>query len=74
MNIIIYSKPNCTFCEQAKNLLTIKGYTYEERDITNIKHLVELKNLIPDVKTVPQIYINNQYIGGFTQLKEYLSK
>lgn len=74
MNIVIYSKPQCAGCEQAKSLLTSKGISYETKDITNPANLMELKNLIPNVRSVPQIYINDTHIGGIKELREYLNK
>lgn len=75
----IYSKPNCTYCEQAKDLLAAKGLEYEERIIDlgqeyiegkTYVSLDELKILVPQVKTVPQIFNTEmQLIGGFTELK-----
>lgn len=73
MNAIVYSRPNCVWCDRAKNLLQIKGINYVEKDISNPTFKIELLNILKDVRTVPQIFINDNHIGGFTQLEAYLS-
>jgi glutaredoxin len=73
MNATVYSKPNCVWCDRAKNLLQIKGINYIEKDISNPTFKIELLNILKDVRTVPQIFINDNHIGGFTQLEAYLS-
>lgn len=78
----VYSKPNCSFCDQAKTLLSSKGLQFEEKiiDVGQPKEsgktyvsVQELKALAPDAKTVPQIFEDSTLIGGFTQLKQRLS-
>jgi glutaredoxin len=71
--IVVYSKTNCIYCEQAKSLLTSKGLTYTELDVKNPDTLAELKQLVPGVKTVPQIFIDGKLIGGYTELVPHLA-
>lgn len=65
----VYSTQTCPYCVKAKNLLSNKGVEYEEIDITDDPDarvaLVEKAN---GMRTVPQIFINDQHIGGFDQL------
>ena len=77
----IYSKPNCTFCEQAKKLLNLNSLTYEEfiLDIGQEKDpqkiyvpVSQLKELVPNAKTVPQIFKDGKLIGGFKELSASL--
>lgn len=70
---ILWSKYHCTFCEQAKSLLKQKGYTIEERKIGDGYSKEELLEAIPSARTVPQILINGELIGGFTELKSRLN-
>jgi glutaredoxin len=71
MNVLVYSKENCAFCVRAKKLLEQNSIDYEEliigRDIDRDKFI----SMFPEVKTVPHIIIDNNTIGGFTQLEEW---
>ena len=74
MEAIVWSKDQCTHCEQAKNLLKMKGCDYEERNITGSSWTKEqLLEKVPTARTVPQIFIDDEYVGGFTDLKSFLS-
>jgi glutaredoxin len=74
MKAIVWSKVNCPFCEQAKHLLQHKGIEYEERKIGSGFTKEDLLESVPDARTVPQIFIDEQLIGGFTDLKLFLEK
>jgi glutaredoxin 3 len=69
---IVYSKKPCPYCEQAKSLLTRKNISYRELDVTRPEVLDQLRELVPGAKTVPQIFIEGTYIGGYTDLVEHL--
>ena len=68
--VVIYTKEACPYCLGAKNLLRNKGVQYQEIVISvgsqKFEEMVKLSN---GLKTVPQIFINNQHIGGFDALK-----
>ena len=79
----IYSKPACTYCDQAKGLLESKGLTFQELilDVGQVKDpsktyttVNQLKQRVPDARTVPQIFKGDELIGGFDALKLHLSK
>lgn len=72
--ITIYSRPNCTWCEQSKALLESKGLEYNELMLDLDVTVEQLKQLVPGAKSVPQIMDDGLYVGGFKELKEYLSK
>jgi len=72
MKAIVWSKNHCPYCDQAKNLLTLKGIEYEERNINNGYDREDLLAAVPGARTVPQIFLDDQLIGGFTELKKYL--
>jgi glutaredoxin 3 len=74
MNAIIWSKYNCPYCDQAKALLTQRGIKYEERKIGDGYTREELLEAVPNARTVPQIFINNQLIGGFTELRRHIEE
>jgi glutaredoxin len=74
--IEIYSKDNCGYCDAAKRLLEDAGYLYTEYKLGGEDNLTLMEKLADRMqqspRTVPQIFINDSYIGGFTQLKLYL--
>lgn len=74
MNAVIWSKHNCTYCDQAKALLKQQGIVFEERKIGDGYTKEELLEAVPSARTVPQIFIDEQLIGGFTELKQHLEK
>lgn len=70
--ITIYGKPSCGFCTKAKNFATDRRLEFEYKDVTNAQFLEELKEKLPEVKSVPQIFINGQCIGGYTEFASYV--
>ena len=72
MQVIVYSKPACQFCDKAKALLTQLKIEYTERVVTKDISLEELfKELGKTVRTIPQIVIDENHIGGFNELREH---
>lgn len=74
MKAIVWSKYNCPFCEQAKALLKSKGIEFEERKIGDGFTKEDLLEAVPNARTVPQIFLNNNLIGGFTELRKYIEE
>ena len=71
--IILYSKNNCGYCVKAKSLLNNLGLTYTEKKIENFLTKEALyEELGKQVRSMPQIKINGNLIGGYNQLREYL--
>lgn len=68
----IWSKTTCIFCDKAKTLLTERNIPYEERLLGEKWSKEDLLEKVPNAKTVPQIFIDNVYIGGYTDLVEFL--
>ena len=74
-NIEIYTSPFCGFCYQAKSLLNDKGVDYIEVDIiSQPKRHSEMIERAGGLQTVPQIFIDNQHIGGCDELYELEGK
>ena len=73
MTITIYSKPNCVFCDKSKSLVKNLGLTYEEKmfgkDFNTPEELYEAVG--KQVRTMPQVQIDGELIGGYNQLVEY---
>lgn len=72
MKIVIWSRDNCLHCEQAKNYLKVRDIIFEERRIGTEWTREQLLELVPNARTIPQIFIDDQLIGGFTELAHYL--
>ena len=75
MSIVIYSKPNCTYCVQAKDLLRKWSMEFEEKmfgkDFNSPEELYEAVG--KQVRTMPQIKIDGELIGGYNQLVEHFA-
>jgi len=71
---IVWTKPGCPFCDMAKNLLNQKGIEYEERNICEGWTRDQLLEAVPTAQTVPQIFLNNEYIGTYEQLKQHFTQ
>jgi glutaredoxin len=71
---IMWSKYNCSYCDQAKKLLQAHDIKFEERKIGDGWTKEELLEAIPTARTVPQIIVNGQYIGGYTELRTFLTE
>ena len=69
MKALVWSKLNCPYCDRAKALLQQKGIEYEERRIGVNWTKEQLLESVPTAKTVPQIFLNEEYVGGYDQLK-----
>lgn len=71
---IVWSKDNCTFCDQAKALLEQRNIAYEEKKIGHGYTREDLLEAVPTARTVPQIFVNNNHVGGFTELRRYIEE
>ena len=71
MKAIVWSKDACPFCDQAKNLLKMKGVEFEEKKIGHGYTKEDLLEAVPGARTVPQIFLDEQLIGGFNELKHH---
>ena len=70
MKATIWSKYHCPYCDQAKALLKSKGYIIEEKKIGDGYTKEELLEAVPTARTVPQIFLDDRLVGGFTELKK----
>ena len=75
MEIVIYSKPNCIYCDKAKALVKGLDLNYEEKmfgkDFNSVEELYEAVG--KQVRTMPQIKIDDVLIGGYNQLVEHFA-
>ena len=75
----IYGKDNCNFCSRAKRLLDLKGMEYVEMkipdqvDVDTLKERVKEADPSAVVKSVPQVFCGEQYVGGYNELRDFLA-
>lgn len=74
MEVIVWSKDRCRYCEESKYLLKSKGIEFEERNVESGTWTREqFFEANPTAKTFPQVWIDGKLIGGFTELRKYLA-
>jgi glutaredoxin 3 len=74
MNIFIYTKSKCPNCLAAKQLLKSKGLKFIENDMDNAEVRKAFTFAYPDAKQMPQIFINDQRVGGLLGLQHALKQ
>ena len=74
MKAILWSKYACPYCDQAKALLTSKGIQFEEKKIGDGYTKEELLEAVPSARSVPQIFLDGELVGGFTELRKKLTE
>lgn len=73
MRSIVYGKSDCPFCSMAKEELRLRGIPFDYIDLKEVgKTAREVTGR--DVRTVPQIYLQGEYVGGYDELMEYFNK
>ena len=73
MNITIYTKSGCPNCVTAKQLMKSKSLNYTEYWI-DANTVAEQKMKDSNIKQMPAIYINNQFVGGLAGLQAALKQ
>jgi glutaredoxin len=73
MNVILYTKDNCSYCTNTKLLLTSKGISFTEMKLGEDFTRETLLEMFPEAKTFPVIVVDGFNIGGYVQLKEKLN-
>ena len=66
--IILYSKNLCGYCTMAKSWLNNKNVVYEEINIDEPEIREKFMKDYPDLRSMPQIFIDNKNIGGYREL------
>jgi glutaredoxin 3 len=67
--VVVYTTGYCGFCHAAKRLLELKGVPYLE---IAVDHRPDLRRWLVEVSsrtTVPQVFLDGESIGGFTELQ-----
>ena len=71
---IIYSKPSCGYCSQAKELLEQNNLDFEYLQLGTHYNLDVLMTLAPNAKSFPQVFKDGELIGGYNDLVESLKQ
>lgn len=67
--IVVYSGPGCPYCDRARMLLQKKGATFQEINVrADQSKLLEMMQKTGGKKSIPQIFINDRYIGDCDEL------
>lgn len=69
--IKIYGENNCNYCEMAKKVCNTYNLQYEYYDIGDLMPTDWLKKIGFVPRSVPQIFADDTYLGGFTEFKTY---
>lgn len=74
-NAVVWTQDQCSYCNSAKDLLRAYGYSVEERKIGEGEAWTkqDLIAEVPYARSVPQIFINDKYVGGFQELRRLLT-
>jgi glutaredoxin 3 len=72
MNVEMYTRKGCGYCDQAKNYLTMKNINFRVYEIGVDVTRDMVIETFPGVKTLPIISIDGKYIGGYQELLEVL--
>jgi glutaredoxin len=73
MKAIVWSKDQCPYCDQAKALLKSRNIEFEERNVSRDWTREQLLEAVPNARSVPQIFLDEQLVGGFTELRQHLN-
>lgn len=63
--VIIYGTEWCGYCIRAKKLVEQYQLDFEFRDVDNLEMKAQLTSMLPDYKTIPQIWWYGNHIGGY---------
>lgn len=74
MKVIVYTKSACPNCVSAKNLLKSKNIDYKEICLDNEAERAAFNVMFPDVRQMPQIFIDGQRVGGLAGLQAALKQ
>lgn len=69
----VWSQTNCPACQEAKRLLTSFGIEYTEQMLGENATKKDLIEKVPNARSVPQIFLDGEYVGGLQELKKRLA-
>jgi glutaredoxin len=74
MTIEIYGKTFCPYCDKAKALCEREGYEYSYKELDKDFSRDEFFDIFPTARTFPQIKIDGNDVGGYTELEAWSQK
>ena len=75
MNVKIYTTKFCPYCDNAKKWFNDRELEFEEVDLSNLDERLKFYERVGEnVRTVPQIFIEDERIGGWTELVNQQSR
>lgn len=66
--VVVYLTPWCPYCMMAKRLLHARGITFDTYDVSGNQEAREWLRINTGQHTVPQIFIEQKSVGGYTEL------
>jgi glutaredoxin-like protein len=73
VDVFMFSKAGCPFCAKVKGILDDRGIAYEEVQL-NQAQTIRAVRAVTGTDTVPQVFINGEYVGGSEAVEEYFSE
>ena len=70
--IEIYGKPQCPYCDKAKNVCETRGFKYEYKQLGKDFDRDFIMEQFPTARTFPQIRVSGRDVGGYEQFLQYL--
>ncbi len=67
-HIEIFTGYGCSYCDRAKAVLQERGLAFVERSVDDQTVLAEFRERLPRVKSIPQIFVDGEHIGGYEDL------
>tara|TARA_B100001778_G_scaffold268874_1_gene230363 strand:+ start:162 stop:386 length:225 start_codon:yes stop_codon:yes gene_type:complete len=74
MKFLVFTKYRCSYCDRAKSLIEQKGYEYESINIEEDNNIDLLLEKNKYARTMPQIFINDKLIGGYSELVKFFEE
>ena len=68
--ITVYTKKRCPYCTSSKIWLKQRDYIFNEVSLDNPEDSTKFITENPNLRTVPQIFLGDKHLGGFTELIE----
>lgn len=65
--VVIYGRLSCVYCAKAKMLADQNKIRYEYKSVDQPEIMAQLRELVPDFKTVPQVFWHGNHIGGYEE-------
>jgi len=72
--ITIYGTRGCGFCKTAVEKCRKNRLKYEYKDASIVKYYKELQAFGVDTRSMPHVFVNEQYLGSYHNLIEYIQK